>query len=96
MLPSHGDVYRGIGARLTQLRQHHDQRLETLLELLQTAPGTAAELAQRAYRGAVDPLNRMLALGETLAHLRYLEVRGRVEVQAPAERPRRYLARRGG
>jgi len=96
VLPSHGDAFRGIGARLTQLRQHHDQRLETLLELLQTAPGTAAELAQRAYRGAVDPLNRMLALGETLAHLRYLEVRGRVEVQAPPERPRRYLARRGG
>jgi len=96
VLPSHGEVFRGLGARLTQLRRHHLERLEVLEGLLQGGPATAAEIALRLYRGALDPLNRMLALGETLAHLRYLEVRGRAAIEAPPTGPRRYLASGGG
>jgi glyoxylase-like metal-dependent hydrolase (beta-lactamase superfamily II) len=96
VLPSHGEVFRGLGVRLAQLRQHHEERLELLAGLLGEEPATAAEIALRAYRGGLDPLNRMLALGETLAHLRYLEVRGRTRVEAPAAGPRRYVAQRGG
>lgn len=96
VMPSHGEVFRGLGARLTQLRLHHDQRLERLEALLDDGPATATDLAQRLYRGAVDPLNQTLALGETLAHLRYLEVRGRVGIDAPSAGPHRYVVRRDG
>jgi glyoxylase-like metal-dependent hydrolase (beta-lactamase superfamily II) len=76
VLPSHGDVFRGLRARLEQLRAHHAQ--------------TAAEVAGRLFRAPLDPLNRMLAVGETLAHLHYLAARGRLSVDEQPGAPRRY------
>jgi glyoxylase-like metal-dependent hydrolase (beta-lactamase superfamily II) len=91
VLPSHGEPFEGLRARIGVLRGHHMARLDAV-ERLCRAPVTAADAAQQLYRGALDPLNRMLALGETLAHLRLLETRGLVEVQEPPGGPRRFLA----
>ena len=55
-----------------------------------TEPTTAAELAGRLFRAPLDPLNRMLAVGEALAHLHYLAVRGRLRVLEEAGGARRY------
>ena len=89
VLPSHGDVFRGLRRRLAALAAHHT---ETLLEVeaLVSAPMTAAELAGRLFRGPLDPLNRSLALGEALAHLHYLAVRGRLRVVEEPGAPCRY------
>jgi glyoxylase-like metal-dependent hydrolase (beta-lactamase superfamily II) len=91
VLPSHGEPFPGLRARLEALRAHHRERLETLVGLCQS-PVTAAEAAAGLYRGAVDPLNRLLAVGEALAHLRLLELRGRVAVREPPGGPRRFVA----
>ena len=42
------------------------------------------------FRAPLDPLNRLLAVGETLAHLHYLAVRGRLRVLEEPGAPRRY------
>jgi glyoxylase-like metal-dependent hydrolase (beta-lactamase superfamily II) len=89
VLPSHGDVFRGLRARLAELKAHHERTLEQV-EGLVTAPTTAAELAGRLFRSALDPLNRMLAIGETLAHLHYLAARGRLALLEEPGAPRRY------
>lgn len=89
VLPSHGDVFRGLRRRLAALAAHHAETLEEV-EGLVSAPTTAAELAGRLYRGPLDPLNRSLALGETLAHLHYLAGRGRIRVVEDPGAPRRY------
>lgn len=89
VLPSHGDVFRGLRLRLAQLRAHHAATLETLAGIV-TRPMTAAEVVPRLFRRELDPLNRMLALGETLAHLQYLAGRGRLSVTEPSGEPRRY------
>jgi glyoxylase-like metal-dependent hydrolase (beta-lactamase superfamily II) len=89
VLPSHGDVFRGLRARLDALRAHHAATLEQVAGLV-VAPTTAAELAARLFRAPLDPLNRMLAVGETLAHLHYLAVRGRLRVVEEPGAPRRY------
>jgi glyoxylase-like metal-dependent hydrolase (beta-lactamase superfamily II) len=89
VLPSHGDVFRGLRRRLGELRAHH---AETLLQVegLVCAPTTAAELAGRLFRAPLDPLNRMLAVGEAHAHLHYLAARGRLRVVEQPGTARRY------
>jgi len=91
VLPSHGEPFQGLRARIQVLRGHHRQRLEAL-ERLCREPVTAAEAALQLYPGALDPLNRVLALGEALAHLKRLETCGRVEVRERAGGPRRFVA----
>jgi glyoxylase-like metal-dependent hydrolase (beta-lactamase superfamily II) len=89
VLPSHGGVFRGLRRRLEELRAHHALTLEQI-EGLVASPTTAGELVDRLFRAPLDPLNRMLAVGETLAHLHYLAVRGRLEALEDAGAPRRY------
>ena len=91
VLPSHGEPFRALRARIGELRRHHGERLQAV-EVLCRSPLTAAEVAALLYRGATDPLNRMLAVGETLAHLRLLEIRGRVEARESPGQPRRFVA----
>lgn len=88
VLPSHGNVFRGLDVRLEQLRRHHAETLDRLLVLME-APSTAAELARKMFRVQLDALNTMLAHGETLAHVRYLVNRGLATV-VPGDGPRRY------
>lgn len=89
VLPSHGDVFRGLRRRLAELAAHHEQTLAEVVRLVR-APATAAEVATRLFRTPLDPLNRMLAVGETLAHLHYLAARGRLTVAEQPGAPRRY------
>ncbi len=89
VLPSHGNVFRGLRRRLGELAAHHAETLAEV-EALVSAPTTAAELAGQLYRAPLDPLNRSLALGETLAHLHYLAARGRLRVVDEPGAPCRY------
>ncbi|MBS0394682.1 MAG: MBL fold metallo-hydrolase [Proteobacteria bacterium] len=89
VLPSHGDVFRGLRARLDDLAAHHAATLAQVVALV-PAPATALEVAGRLFRAALDPLNRMLAFGETLAHLEHLARRGRLRVEDRPGEPRRY------
>ena len=89
VLPSHGEVFRGLRRRLGELAAHHAETLDAVVAMV-GAPATAAELASRLFRAPLDPLNRMLAVGETLAHLHYLAARGRLRVVEEPGAPRRY------
>lgn len=89
VLPSHGDVFRGLRLRLGELASHHQRTLLEVLGLV-AGPSTAAEVAARLFRSPLDPLNRMLAVGEALAHLHYLAARGQLTVVEVPGEPRRY------
>jgi glyoxylase-like metal-dependent hydrolase (beta-lactamase superfamily II) len=89
VLPSHGAVFRGLRHRLAQLRSHHAATLATVTGLV-TAPTTARELAERLFRAPLDPLNLVLAVGETLANLEHLAARGVLAVVEAPGGPRRY------
>lgn len=89
VLPSHGNVFRGLDVRLEQLRRHHVETLDRLLGLMDT-PATATELARRLFRIQLDALNTVLAHGEALAHVRYLVNRGLATV-VPGDGARRYV-----
>lgn len=84
MLPAHGPVRSSTHARATELLAHHEQRLDACAALLDGRPRTAYEVAgglgwtrrERRLRD-LDPVNRMLAVCETAAHLDVLAAAGR-------------------
>jgi glyoxylase-like metal-dependent hydrolase (beta-lactamase superfamily II) len=76
VLPSHGLPFRGLHARLGQLRDHHAARLAETLDALRE-PRSGAELIQTLFRRELDTHQLGFALGEALAHLHLLEAEGR-------------------
>jgi len=75
VLPSHGLPFRGLHARLDYMRHHHDERLaETVHAIVE--PRTASELVPVLFRRQLDTHQLGFAIGETLAHLHYLEAEG--------------------
>ncbi len=74
VLPSHGLPFRGIAARVAELRAHHDARLAELEEALATAgrPVSAAEVVPVLFRRPLDLQQRFFATGEAIAHLNHL------------------------
>jgi len=75
VLPSHGLPFKGLHQRIEQLQSHHDERLSKVLDACKT-PQTAASLFSVLYRRELDAQQMSFALGESLAHVRYLENRG--------------------
>ncbi len=71
VLPSHGQVFRGLHARIDQLVTHHGTTLAKVESLCQ-APRTCGSLVPELYPRATSGLNYMLAFGETRAHLVHL------------------------
>lgn len=75
VLPSHGRPFRGLHARLDQLREHHEQRLGEALDAL-VEPRTATDLLPVLFRRKLDTHQLFFAIGEALAHLNFLEAQG--------------------
>ena len=86
-LPGHrgfGEV--SLAQRVDQLLDHHKRRLDKTLQILEAAPGSnayqvAARLPWKIRAASWEDFpsgQKWFALGETLAHLDYLRLRGRV------------------
>jgi len=79
VLPSHGLPFATLHARADTLREEHEARLRKI-HAVTTQPSGTAQVAAAIFRlDRLDALNRLLAITETLAHLRWLELRGMVE-----------------
>ena len=80
VLPSHGRPFRGLHARIDQLHAHHAERCERLLAACRVQPRTAADLIAVLFdREIPDPHQTMFAMGESIAHLNYLEHAGKLK-----------------
>jgi glyoxylase-like metal-dependent hydrolase (beta-lactamase superfamily II) len=78
VLPAHGRPFRGARARAAQLRAGHELRLGTLCDFA-TEPRRTAEVVGALFGARnLEGWNSLLAYGETLAHMRYLQRRGRL------------------
>lgn len=76
VLPSHGEPFHGLHTRLDALDREHRKRLD-LLHAHLAEPRRAVDCFGRMFRRAIGADAIGLATGETLAHLRHLEVEGR-------------------
>lgn len=77
VLPSHGEPFRGLWAKLDFFALHHEQRLAEVLAACDT-PQSACDLFGVLFRRQLDTQQTSFALGESLAHLHYLEEKGHV------------------
>jgi hypothetical protein len=92
VLPSHERVFRGLHARIAQLHEHHERRLERLLEGC-AQPITAFEALPLLFKRQLDDHQMMFAMGESIAHLHYLLFQGKVRRVDAADGVRRFVRR---
>jgi glyoxylase-like metal-dependent hydrolase (beta-lactamase superfamily II) len=78
VLPSHNLPFRGLHRRIDELAQHHAARCEEILAAC-GRPLSAIELVPLLFRRPLDQHQTAFALGEALAHLRYLAGQGEIE-----------------
>lgn len=90
VLPSHDRVFRGVHARIAQLHEHHERRLERLLEGC-AQPITAFEALPLLFKRKLDDHQLMFAMGESIAHLHYLLAQGKVRRVDDAAGVRRFV-----
>lgn len=77
VLPSHQDVFRGLPARVQELRDHHRHQFDTLrVFVAEFGRCSAFDAMQHLFPKLRHPMDDMLALGETIAHLAWLHQRG--------------------
>lgn len=76
VLPSHGDPFTGLHARLGSLEGGHRERLDALAQHL-AEPRRAVDCFPVLFGRKIEDSSFGLATGEAMAHLRYLELTGR-------------------
>jgi glyoxylase-like metal-dependent hydrolase (beta-lactamase superfamily II) len=79
VLPGHGKPFDDGADRARAIARHHDRRLGSILQVVRSRPRTASQVTEEIFGPELLDFERRLALGEALAHLAYLRVRGEVE-----------------
>lgn len=78
VLPSHELPFKGLHERLKQVIEHHDERLNIMLEACKE-PNHAQALTDIMFDRELDAFANYMAVGECLAHLHLLMARGLIE-----------------
>jgi glyoxylase-like metal-dependent hydrolase (beta-lactamase superfamily II) len=89
ILPGHEHVFTNLGERVQQILEHHEERVKDLLNILGSGEKTAYQIASKMtwvdVSGVVvmgenlSLFQRLGAMRETLAHLEFLQIEGKVE-----------------
>lgn len=78
VLPSHGQPFQGLRARIDQLIDHHQLRLDATLEACRTR-ATVVDVMPHLFQRQLDRHQLGFAVGETLAHLNLLVGQGKID-----------------
>ncbi len=89
VLPAHKLPFTGLHQRLGELAAHHRERLDLLLGAC-AEPKTVLETLPFLFNRQFDLFETYLALGESLAHLRYLIDEGRLRREKGPDGIHRY------
>lgn len=84
VLPSHQEPFVGLPQRMQQLIDEHHSELDRLQESIKTSveePKTSVEISHILFPQNLDAFVRILAIGETLAHLRFLTNQKRLNMR---------------
>ena len=76
--PAHGEPFKGLHARLASLRDEHHQRLDDVAAAAER-PLRVVDTFKLLFNREIGGHNRELATGEAMAHLKRLELDGRVK-----------------
>ncbi|MPZ23455.1 MAG: MBL fold metallo-hydrolase [Dehalococcoidia bacterium] len=83
VLPAHEFDIKELKKRITEIRVHHEERLEEMVRCVGEGGSSAFEVAGRVVWATgrleeFEPFMQRAAVGETLAHLEYLDELGQV------------------
>jgi glyoxylase-like metal-dependent hydrolase (beta-lactamase superfamily II) len=92
VLPSHGKPFRGLHARIRQLREHHDERLADVMSACRAKPCSAADLLPVLFKRTLDLHQTTFAMGEAVAHLHALWYGGQLRRERGADGVWRFAA----
>ncbi|TET43956.1 MAG: MBL fold metallo-hydrolase [Dehalococcoidia bacterium] len=80
VLPGHRNIWNNHRSRITELQEHHQARLKEVLSALEDGEKTAFQIApwvswdiDCSSWELFPPSQKWFAVGETIAHLKYLE-----------------------
>jgi glyoxylase-like metal-dependent hydrolase (beta-lactamase superfamily II) len=86
VLPGHRRPFTNHRVRIRELRYHHQARLAEAMAALQHGPQTAYQVAPHVSWDIsfeswdlFPPMQKWFAMGETIAHLKYLNATGRAQ-----------------
>lgn len=81
LLPAHGDIFKNAQRRICDLFKHHKERLETIYNAVGSGR-TAFEISQEVFGQNLNLNDIRFALGETIAHLKYLTKEGKLKEES--------------
>ncbi|MBA55034.1 MAG: hypothetical protein CMK89_11320 [Pseudomonadales bacterium] len=83
VLPAHQLPFTGLHGRLQEVIEHHRERLDALLALMDQPNSSqrksAQQLTREMFDKSLEPFQNFLAVGEVVAHLHYLLAEGRTK-----------------
>jgi glyoxylase-like metal-dependent hydrolase (beta-lactamase superfamily II) len=92
-LPGHRRLIYDVHRRIRELQEHHRDRLNEVLTALRDGPKAAIQIAPAItwditfkHWEEFPPAQKWFAFGETLAHLRFLENKGKVRREIDNDR----------
>jgi glyoxylase-like metal-dependent hydrolase (beta-lactamase superfamily II) len=93
VLPGHRSIFNDHKRRIMELKQHHQARLKEILSALRDGEKTAFRIApwvswDIGYSSweLFPPSQKWFAVGETIAHLQYLEEKGMIRRRTKEQR----------
>jgi glyoxylase-like metal-dependent hydrolase (beta-lactamase superfamily II) len=90
VLPSHGLPFIGLHKRIDQLQEHHDERLQMVMDTCAKEPMHAAALLPLLFHRALDKHQTSFAIGEAIAHLHLLWHEQKLTLQVGGDGVRRF------
>ncbi|MFZ4762629.1 MAG: MBL fold metallo-hydrolase [Alphaproteobacteria bacterium] len=78
ILPSHGLPFYRAALRAKQIEQHHQERLQEIMDFV-AKPKHIYQITQQLFKRPLDSQQMNFALGEMLAHVNYLLAQGKLE-----------------
>ncbi len=86
VLPGHRSTFSDLNGRIRELKEHHEKRLDEILEVLKGGWMTAWDVAPHVSWDIefskwedLPVMQRWFAVGETIAHLEYLHNLGKID-----------------
>jgi glyoxylase-like metal-dependent hydrolase (beta-lactamase superfamily II) len=78
VLPSHGKPFTGMPQRITQLQNHHADRLAEVMQACSQQPTSGADIVPIMFKRELDLHQMTFAIGEAVAHLHMLWYEGKL------------------
>jgi hypothetical protein len=78
ILAGHDDLIPDPHKRITEIKNHHQNRLYEISNIVYNNPLPPYQISMRHWED-LDGINKIFATGECLVHLNYLEDRGVVQ-----------------